>query len=116
MPSDVSVIEPISPKVGVWQVFPAKDTGYYYFKANQAEDSQNILILADVLSGSEVIHGHTLYVPNFDVFVPEGRITFPVVRGQTVRFIVLTSDSKAPSHVDVKFVYSIGSAKELGLI
>lgn len=116
MPSDVSVIEPISPKVGVWQQFPAKDTGYYYFKANQATDSQNILILADVLSGSAVIHGNTLYVPDFDVFVPEGRVTFPVVRGQTVRFIVLTSDSKAPSHVEVKFVYSIGSAKELGLI
>lgn len=94
----------------MWQVFPAKDTGYYYFKANQANYSQNILILA------EVLNGNTLYVPDFDVFVPDGRVTFPVVRGQTVRFIVLTSDSKAPSHVEVKFVYSIGSAKELGLI
>ena len=100
----------------MWQVFPAKDTGYYYFKANQANYSQNLLILAEVLSDSAVIHGNTLYVPDFDVFVPDGRVTFPVVRGQTVRFIVLTSDSKAPSHVEVKFVYSIGSAKGLGLI
>ena len=114
MPSDVSVIEPVPTTINESHRFTAQGTGYYCFSVVQTKVTQTIVVPILV----DDIAKNTLYVSGNSNSPARARMltSFPVVKGQKVNYNIWTSDNKSPESFEVKFVYSIGSAKELGLI
>lgn len=114
MPSNVSVIEPVPTTLNVNHKFTAQGTGYYWFGVVQTKVTQTIVISFLVDS----VDRDTLYVSGNSNSPARAWMstTFPVVKGQQVTYIIWTSDNNPPEHFEVKFIYSIGSAKELGLV
>ena len=114
MPSDVSVVESVPTTINQNHRFTAQGTGYYLFSVVQTKVTQTIVVPFMV----DDISINTLYVSGNSNSPARARMSafFPVVEGQRVNYIIWTSDNKPPERFEARFIYPIGSAKELGLI
>ena len=110
MPSNVSVIEPVPTTINENHGFTAQGTGYYYFSVVQTKVTQTIVVSIHV----DDIANYTVYVSGNSNSPARASMptSFPVVKGQKVNYIIWTSDNNPPERFEVKFIYSIGSARE----